>query len=104
MLDEPLRAIPGKPWVASAGEWTARDGGVWAKPKGGSEKAASLRTPLAFGDGTVDCELNLKGANRISLRFGAGDAGFRLVVSRSAAILTKNPSKGETAEIGRAHV
>ena len=96
-LDEPLAKIPGKPWVASAGEWSARDGGVFAKPKSGSEKAAGLRTPLAFGDGTFDCELNLQGANRVSLRFGAGDAGFRLVVSRTTAILTKNPSKGEAA-------
>ena len=96
-LDESLAKIPGKPWLISAGEWSARDGGVFAKPKGGSEKPASLRTPLAFGDGVFDCELNLQGANRISLRFGAGDAGFRLVVSRTTAILTKNPSKGEDA-------
>jgi len=96
-LDEPLAKLPGKPWVASAGEWSARDGGVFAKPKGGSEKAAGLRTPLAFRDGTFDCELNLQGANRISLRFGSGDGGFRLVVSRTSAILTKNPSKGEAA-------
>jgi arylsulfatase A-like enzyme len=96
-LDEPLAKLPGKPWVASAGEWSTRDGGVFAKPKGGSEKPASLRTPLALTDGVVHCELNLKGANRISLRFGAGDAGFRLVISRTTAILTKNPSKGEAA-------
>ncbi|MEY4132416.1 MAG: hypothetical protein RL592_474, partial [Verrucomicrobiota bacterium] len=94
-LSETLTQIPGKPWVVSAGEWAARDGGVFAQPKGGSEKPASLRTPLAFGDGVFDCELNLQGANRISLRFGAGDAGFRLVVSRTTSILTKNPSKGE---------
>ena len=97
VLNESLTNLPGKPWVASAGEWSARDGGVFAKPKSGSEKAAGLRTPLAFGDGTFDCELNLQGANRVSLRFGAGDAGFRLVVSRTTAILTKNPSKGEAA-------
>ena len=97
VLDEPLTKLPGKPWLTSAGEWTARDGGVFAQPKGGSEKAAGLRTPLALGDGTFECELNLQGANRVSLRFGAGDAGFRLVVSRTSAILTKNPSKGEAA-------
>jgi arylsulfatase A-like enzyme len=97
VLDESLTKLPGKPWLASAGEWSARDGGVFAQPKGGSEKAAGLRTPLALGDGTFECELNLQGANRVSLRFGAGDAGFRLVVSRTSAILTKNPSKGEAA-------
>ena len=96
-VEESLSKLPGKPWVASAGEWSARDGGVFAKPKGGSEKAAGLRTPLAFRDGTFDCELNLQGANRISLRFGSGEGGFRLVVSRTTAILTKNPSKGEAA-------
>ena len=96
-FDEPLMKVPGKPWIVSAGEWSARDGGVFAKPKGGSEKPASLRTPLAFGDGVFDCALNLQGANRVSFRFGAGDAGFRLVVSRTTAILTKNPSKGEPA-------
>ena len=97
MLDESLAKLPGKPWTVSAGEWSARDGGVFAQPKGGSEKPASLRSPLAFGDGIFDCELNLQGANRVSLRFGAGDAGFRLVISRTSAILTKNPSKGEAA-------
>jgi len=86
-----------RPWLTSAGEWTARDGGVFAQPKGGSEKPASLRTPLAFGDGVLECEVNLQGANRVSLRFGASEAGFRLVVSRTSAILTKNPSKGEPA-------
>ncbi len=96
-LDEPLAKLPDKPWIASAGEWSGRDGGIFAKPKGGSEKPASLHTPLAFGDGTFDCDLNLQGANRVSFRFGAGDAGFRLVVSRTTAILTKNPSRGEPA-------
>lgn len=83
--------------LSSTGEWTARDGGLFAQPKGGPDKSASLRAPLAFGDGILDCELNLQGANRVSLRFGAGDAGFRLVISRTSAILTKNPSKGEPA-------
>jgi hypothetical protein len=95
ILDESLAKLPGKPWIVSSGEWSARDGGVFAQPKGGSEKPASLRSPLAFGDGVFDCALNLQGTNRVSLRFGAGDAGFRLVISRTSAILTKNPSKGE---------
>ncbi len=90
------RATPLAP-TSSAGEWTAREGGLFAQPKGGPEKPASLRAPLAFADGVLDCEVNLQGANRVSLRFGAGDAGFRLVISRSSAILTKNPSKGEPA-------
>ena len=83
--------------LASAGEWNAREGGLFAQPKGGQDKPASLRSPLTLGDGVFDCEVNLQGANRVSLRFGAGDAGFRLVISRTNAILTKNPSKGEAA-------
>jgi arylsulfatase A-like enzyme len=83
--------------LASAGEWTAREGGLFAQPKGAQDKPASLRSPLTLGDGVFDCEVNLQGANRVSLRFGAGDAGFRLVISRTTAILTKNPSKGEPA-------
>lgn len=90
------RATPLAP-LSSAGEWTARDGGLFAQPKGGLDKPASLRAPLAFGDGILDCEVNLQGANRVSLRFGAGEAGFRLVISRTTAVLTKNPSKGEAA-------
>jgi hypothetical protein len=96
-IDEPLLQLPAKPWSVSANEWTARDGGVWAKPKSGSEQPASLRTPISLANGSIECEFNIKGANRVSFRFGAGDAGFRLVVSRTLAILTKNPSKGEPA-------
>jgi arylsulfatase A len=96
-IDEALLRMPVKPWLVSVNEWTARDGGLWAKPKSGSEQPASLRTPINLADGSIECELNLKGANRVSLRFGAGDAGFRLVVTRTLAILTKNPSKGEPA-------
>ena len=98
LISTDLRELPGKPWIASPGEWAARDGGVWARPKGGSEKPASLRAPVSLADGSVECELNLKGANRVSLRFATGDGSFRLVVSRTSAILTKNPSKGEAVE------
>jgi hypothetical protein len=96
-IDKPWSRMPGRPWLASANEWTARDGGLWAKPKSGSEQPSSLRTPLNIGDGSIECELNLNGANRISRRFGARDAGFRLVVSRTLAVLTKNPSEGKPA-------
>jgi arylsulfatase A len=96
-IDEPLQKMPSSPWIVSAGEWTEQQGGLWAHPKTGSDKPASLRTPLALGNGSFECEFNLKGANRISLRFGAGDASFRLVLTRGAATLTRNPAKGESA-------
>jgi arylsulfatase A len=95
-LEEALQKMPASPWIVSQGEWTGQEGGLWARPKAGSEKPASLHAPLALGDGTFECEFNLKGANRISLRFGAGDVSFRLVLTRGAATLTRNPAKGET--------
>ena len=95
-IEEPLGNAPSSPWSVSPGEWTAQEGGLWAHPKAGFEKPASLRTPLALENGTFECEFNLKGANRISLRFSAGDVSFRLVLTRGAATLTRNPAKGET--------
>jgi arylsulfatase A len=84
--------------LAVAGQWTARDGGLFAPLQGAPDKPAALRSPVAFSDGTFDCQVNLQGANRVSLRFGAGEESFRLVVTRTGATLTKNPSKGESAD------
>ena len=58
-IDKPWSRMPGRPWLASANEWTARDGGLWAKPKSGSDQPSSLRTPLNIGDGSIECELKL---------------------------------------------
>ncbi|MCB1233669.1 MAG: hypothetical protein KDM91_01200, partial [Verrucomicrobiae bacterium] len=51
-------------------------------------------------DGTVDFEVNFKGANRMSLRieWGNRQGSCRLVVSRTSVELTKNPSKGEGSD------
>jgi arylsulfatase A-like enzyme len=98
LLQDSLEALPGRPWTVSAGEWTARDGGAWAAPKAQDDKPAQLQTPVEFADGTIDFEVNLKGANRISLRVERPEGSFRLVISRTLVSLAKNPSKGEGKE------
>ncbi len=99
-LEEPLAQLPGKPWTVSRGEWEARNGGVWGGQKGREEQAAVMRVPLALGDGSIDFEINLKGANRTSLRIEWGDrkGSFRVVISRSALEVAKNPSQGEAKD------
>ncbi|MBN2505765.1 MAG: arylsulfatase [Verrucomicrobia bacterium] len=98
LLREPLEALPGRPWTVSAGEWTARDGGVWAAPKAQADKPAQLKAGVEFAQGTIDFEVNFKGANRISLRVERPEGSFRLVISRTLTSLAKNPSKGEGQE------
>ncbi|MEY2598414.1 MAG: hypothetical protein RLZZ142_673 [Verrucomicrobiota bacterium] len=93
--EESLQTIPSKPWLVSAGDWTPERHGLWASPASGSEKPASLHTPLDLRNGTLECLFNLNGAKRMALRFSAGEASFRLVISRTTATLTKNPSKDQ---------
>lgn len=99
-LNESLATLPGKPWVASKGEWEAREGGVWGLPKGQDDHAASLRVPVSFVDGAIDAEVNFRGANRVSLRveWGEHKGSFRVVISRSSLEVAKNPSQGESKD------
>ena len=100
VMSETLAALPAKPWLASKGEWTPKDGGLWGAQKGKTEQAASLRTPLAITDGTIDFEINFKGANRTSVRVDWGEkkGSFRFVISRTSIEIAKNPSQGEAKE------
>ena len=102
LLAEPFLKVPGKPWSTAHGVWVAREAGVWGAQKGPPNQGASLAVPVAFKDGTVDYELCFDGAERHSLRFewGQGDraGSFRVVISRHALEITKNPSKGEGAD------
>lgn len=98
ILTESLAALPGRPWSVSNGEWTARDGGIWAAPKGKDDKPAQLKAAVALADGSIDFEVNFKGANRVSLRVERPEGSFRLVISRTLASLAKNPSNGEGKE------
>lgn len=100
-LSEPFATVPGKPW-ASRGLWAARDGGVWGSQTGPQDQGASLSVPVTLRDGVIDYELSFNGADRHSLRVewadGEKSGSFRVVTSRSAVEITKNPSKGERAE------
>jgi arylsulfatase A-like enzyme len=96
-IEEPLKALPSAPWSLVPGEWLIRDQGLWAVPRQGSDKPVALHSTLVLRDGSFECEFNLNGANRISLRFSAGDHSFRLVLTRATATLTKNPSKNDPA-------
>ena len=99
VLSEALEKLPAKPWTTARGLWTARDGGVWAAQKGPESVGAALSVPVALADGVIDYEINFKGADRHSMRieWGSGNrkGSFRIVVSRSAVEITKNPSVGE---------
>jgi arylsulfatase A-like enzyme len=97
VMNEPLAALPAKPWTASRGEWEAKDGGLWGAQKGKEDQGATLRAPLALTDGTIEFEINFKGANRTSLRVEWGDrkGSFRFVISRTSFEIAKNPSQGE---------
>jgi arylsulfatase A-like enzyme len=99
-MNEPLTALPAKPWIASGGEWQPKDGGLWGMPKSNQDQPAALRAPLAFTDGTIEYEVNFRGANRTSLRveWGERKGSFRLVISRTSLELAKNPSQGEAKD------
>ena len=102
VLDEPLKQVPGKPWTTPRGAWSARDGGVWGAQKGPQDQGATLAVPVALADGAIDYEVCFNGADRHSLRVewsaGGRSGSFRIVVSRNALEVAKNPSKGEGAE------
>ncbi len=100
VLNETLAAQPAKPWTIANGEWQAKDGGLWGMQRGKEEQGAALRTPIALTDGTIEFEINFKGANRTSLRVEWGDrkGSFRIEMSRTAVGITKNPSPGEGKE------
>jgi arylsulfatase A-like enzyme len=100
VMSESLSEIPAKPWVAAAGKWTARDGGLWGQDTPKDKNGALLRTPCAISNGTIDFEINFEGANRHSLRIEAGDPQhtFRIVIARHSLEITRNPGPGESAD------
>jgi arylsulfatase A-like enzyme len=98
VMNEPLAQLPAKPWTTSAGKWTAHDGAVWGTETAKEKNGAAMRATCAIGDGTLDFDLNLNGANRISLRIEAGDPKhtFRIVIARNSIEIARNPAPGET--------
>lgn len=98
LLSESLGALPARPWtVAAADDWRAADGGLWGAHRGKEDQPAALRVPLALENGTLECEVNFRGASRVSLRMDWGDhqGSFRFVISRNSVEVAKNPSRGE---------
>lgn len=95
LVHEPLSALPAKPWILSQGLWTAHDEAVWGNPKGSHDQGAALTVPISMTDGVIDYALCFKGADRHSLRIESADGSFRIVTSRTAVEITKNPGKGE---------
>jgi len=100
VIEQPLNDLPGQPWEALRGNWTARDQAVWGEPQRGDRQPATLRGPLPITDGTLQYEINFGEADRHSLRIHtAGNRhSFRIVVSPSLLEITKNPSAGEGPE------
>ncbi|MEQ1850810.1 MAG: arylsulfatase [Chthoniobacteraceae bacterium] len=97
VMSTSLAEMPAKPWTIARGDWEARDGGLWGMQKGKDDQPATLRAPISIGDGTIEFEINFKGANRASLRveWGEKKGSFRFVISRTAIEIGKNPSPGE---------
>jgi arylsulfatase A len=100
VLSESLEQLPAAPWSSPRGEWTARDGGLWGAQGPKDTQGATLRAPLSITDGTIDFEINFKGANRTSLRFECGDRGgsFRIEISRATLGIARNPPPGGSKE------
>jgi arylsulfatase A-like enzyme len=97
VLEASLETLPGKPWAVVRGDWTAHDGGVWAQQKGAADQGATLRVPTNITDGSIDYQIQFRGANRHSLRIETGDkrGSFRIELSRAYVGITKNPGIGE---------
>jgi arylsulfatase A len=97
VIQEPLDAMPDKPWAVPAGAWTIRDGAAWGAPKRGDPQPATLRRPLPIADGTLQYEINFRDADRHSLRIhtAGNQHSFRIVVSPTQIEIAKNPSAGE---------
>ncbi len=100
VLIESLAQMPAKPWTTPAGNWVAHDGALWGAEAPKARNGATLHTPCTIGDGTIDFDLNLDGANRISLRLEAGDRGnsFRIVIARNSIEIARNPVRGESTQ------
>lgn len=99
-IDAPLDAAPSSPWEQQRGEWQPIDGGLFGTQSSAKENGATLRVPVALGDGAVQYEISFRGGDRHSLRIETEgrEHSFRIEISPSKLGVTKNPSKGEPRE------
>ncbi len=100
LIDAPLDAVPASPWDQQRGDWRPIDGGLFGMQTSAKENGATLRVPVAMGDGAVQYELSFRGGDRHSLRIETEgrEHSFRIEISPSKLGVTKNPSKGEPRE------
>lgn len=100
VLEDALAKLPDAPARAATGQWTAADGGLWGAQKPRDQQGATLHVPCELGDGTIQYEINLHGADRHSLRIECGGRqhSFRVEISNSHIGVTKNPSRGEAKD------
>jgi arylsulfatase A len=99
VLSDSLAQLPSKPWT-TRGTWEPKAGGLWGAQRKDDQQGATLHMPLAIGDGTIEYEIQFKGANRHSLRVEVGgkQGSFRIEVARNRLAITKNPSQGEAKD------
>lgn len=98
-VNETLANMPAKPWTATGGTWTARDGGLWGTQGEIEKQGADLKTPCQLKDATIDYELSLDGPSRHSLRVEVGNPGktIRVVITRTSIEIARNPAEDELA-------
>ena len=96
-----LDQLPGKPWKAAPGEWSASDGAIWGDPGKKPGDRAGLAAPISITDGAIEYEFMLpRGAARHSQRIavGGGQPSFRVVASAGRLEVAKNPEPGEAQD------
>lgn len=96
VLAQDFKALPAKPWVMARGTWQVHDDAIWNPAPKTEEQGATLTGPLPITDGTLEYEMNLRTAGRVSLRIHtAGKHSFRIVISSTQIEITKNPDAGQ---------
>jgi arylsulfatase A-like enzyme len=88
---ESFAKLPGKPWKAARGSWTAKDSAIWASPKAGDSQEALLRGPAMFRSGALHCELNPSAGSRVVLRLreSNGESLIRIDIGPDGLSLIK---------------
>lgn len=96
VLAQDFKALPTKPWTLTRGTWQVHDEAIWNPMPKTEEQGATLTGPLPVTDGTLQYEMKLHSAGRVSLRIHtAGKHSFRIVVSSTQIEITKNPDPGQ---------
>lgn len=97
LLDEPLAAVPGAPWVLVRGRWEARDGAVRAWQKPADTGPAAMRYPLAFTDADLEYQVAVPPGCSHVLRVQGRDPNDVLLIhiSPRRLAIARQPVPGE---------